>query len=285
MYWSNYHSHSIFCDGRSPMEEFVRFAIVRGLRRYGFSAHAPLPFPTAWNMNLDDMPYYISEFYRLKEKYCSEIDLFLGLEVDFINEVFDANHNLYDTKEFDYKISSVHFLDPLPAGGFFTVDGKYYDFEQGVKQLYEGDIRVVVDRFFDISTLMIEKGGFDIVGHVDKISLNGSKYPGFSIFEKWYQNRVGEILQLIKDKGYILEINTKSFSGEGFTYPDVHFFQLVNELDIPIVVGSDCHYPNLVDDGFQQVFRLLENAGFKTMQQLTVSGWETAEFNDRGFLA
>ena len=89
MYWSNYHSHSTFCDGRSSMEDFVKYAIAKGLKKYGFSSHAPLPFSTFWNMNLDDLPEYQMEFYRLKEKYASKIELYIGLELDYINGFFE----------------------------------------------------------------------------------------------------------------------------------------------------------------------------------------------------
>ena len=38
---ANYHSHSLYCDGRAGMEDFVRFAVSRGFVSYGFSSHAP----------------------------------------------------------------------------------------------------------------------------------------------------------------------------------------------------------------------------------------------------
>ena len=47
---TNYHSHTLYCDGRAGMEDFIRFAISRGFTSYGISSHAPLPFPTS----LDD---------------------------------------------------------------------------------------------------------------------------------------------------------------------------------------------------------------------------------------
>lgn len=48
---TNYHSHTLYCDGRAGMEDFIRFAISRGFASYGISSHAPLPFPTRgrWN--------------------------------------------------------------------------------------------------------------------------------------------------------------------------------------------------------------------------------------------
>ena len=58
---SNYHSHSLYCDGRAGMEDFVRFALSSGFTSYGFSSHAPLPFPTAWTMEWDRMDDYLAE--------------------------------------------------------------------------------------------------------------------------------------------------------------------------------------------------------------------------------
>ena len=121
------------------MEDFVRFAVAKGVKKYGFSSHAPLPFQTAWNMNQDDFPYYKQEFYRLKEKYKPDLELFLGLEVDYIESVFDAKSDLYDTSDFDYRIGSVHYLDPLPDGGFFSVDGKLFNFQKRMDEIYRGD--------------------------------------------------------------------------------------------------------------------------------------------------
>lgn len=37
---TNYHSHSLYCDGRAGMEDFVRFALSEGFTSYGFH---PMP--------------------------------------------------------------------------------------------------------------------------------------------------------------------------------------------------------------------------------------------------
>lgn len=262
------------------MEDFVRFAIAKRLKKYGFSSHSPLPFHTSWNMDLDNLPYFKAEFYRLKEKYKNEIELSIGLEMDYIHNVFGANNNtLYSTDDLDYKISSIHYLDPLPEGGFFCVDGNFFDFQKNLKTLYNNDIKEVARRFFEISRAMIEQGGFDIVGHLDKISLNGGKCEGFDIKEKEYLQSVADLLQLIKDKGYMLEINTKSFLEKGFTYPDEQFFPLINELKIPIIVTSDCHYPDKITDEFEQVYKSLKKVGFKELMELTENGWESFTFH------
>lgn len=260
------------------MEEFVKFAIAKGITKYGFSAHAPLPFHTSWNMNLEDLPYYKKEFHRLKEKYAGQIELFLGLEIDYIEDVFDARSDLYDMSDIEYKIGSVHYLDPLPEGGYFSVDGKFYNFQQNLNAIYAGDIRTATKRFFEISSHMVRKGGFEIVGHLDKIAQNGMNCPEFDTRSKWYVDLFTDYLNLIKERRLLIEINTKSYVTLGITYPDVQFFPIIKELDIPLMVNSDCHYPDKVTDGFEPVYELLKKAGITKTMEMTEKGWMEAEF-------
>ena len=104
---TNYHSHSLYCDGRAGMEDFVRFALSEGFTSYGFSSHAPLPFSTAWTMEWDRMNDYLAEFHRMKQKYTRRIELYLGLEIDYLNE--ESNPSILRFRELplDYRIGSV----------------------------------------------------------------------------------------------------------------------------------------------------------------------------------
>ena len=110
---TNYHSHSLYCDGRAGMEDFVRFALSEGFTSYGFSSHAPLPFSTAWTMEWDIMDDYLSEFHRLKEKYAGRIELYIGLEIDYLNKepgIYSARYMGEDTS---YDIKNQALLDRL----------------------------------------------------------------------------------------------------------------------------------------------------------------------------
>ena len=40
---TNYHMHTVWCDGRNTVEEMIRAAIDRGFDEIGFSSHARLP--------------------------------------------------------------------------------------------------------------------------------------------------------------------------------------------------------------------------------------------------
>ena len=48
----------------------------------------------------------------------------------------------------------------------------------------------------------------------------------------------------------------------------------LRELDIPVMVNSDCHYPDLVNDGRAEAFELLKKAGFKSTRELIGGQWQ-----------
>lgn len=266
------------------MEEFVRFAISKNVTRYGFSSHAPLPFITHWNMKQDDFDEYIAEFKRLDKKYADRIRLFAGVESDYISNYSPVINQLFQADQLDYIIGSVHYMDRLPSGKLWTVDGPFSDFAAGLNSLFQGDIRAAVLRYFDIVTEMLEEGGFHIVGHVDKIAMNALGIRDFSPSAKWYIDRVEQLLELISSKNYVLEINTKSLQQLGITYPLQQFYPVIRELNIPVTVNSDCHYPMNVTDGFTIVYSLLKEVGFTSLSQLIDGKWQPVPFNEHGLL-
>lgn len=66
---------------------------------------------------------------------------------------------------------------------------------------------------------MIEAGGIDIVGHMDKIYMNGHKCEGFSFDTAWYQEPFRATLDLIAEKGLMVEINTKIWKRSNSYFP------------------------------------------------------------------
>ena len=163
---TNYHSHSLYCDGRAGMEDFVRFALSEGFTSYGFSSHAPLPFSTAWTMEWDIMDDYLSEFHRLKEKYAGRIELYIGLEIDYLDETYNASIPYFQELPLDYRIGSIHFLpvsERLVEENMVCIDGSFREYAHSVERHFEGDVRLLVKRFFDTTMKMIEAGGIDIV--------------------------------------------------------------------------------------------------------------------------
>ena len=57
----NFHTHSIFSDGKSQPREIVEEAIRQGFSAIGFSEHSPLPFDNTFSVKDYDMPKYVAE--------------------------------------------------------------------------------------------------------------------------------------------------------------------------------------------------------------------------------
>ena len=279
---SNFHSHCTFCDGRSHPEDFVRFAIAKKFRAYGFSSHSPLPFETFWNMTKDDMTEYITEINRLKIKYEGIIEIYLGLEIDYLDRTYNASIPYFQSLPLDYRISSIHFIPwtlPLREENMLCVDGSYKDFEKGVNNLFDGKIRLITESFFEASMQMVEAGGFDIVGHIDKIYMNGSRHPDFDLYACWYQKPYMELLDLIAEKGLIVEVNTKNKMRKEQTFPHIESYKELKKRNIPIMVNSDCHFPDLVNEGREATLALLKNAGYNATCELVNGKWKEVKIS------
>lgn len=277
MQLSNYHSHCTFCDGRSTPEDFVKFAISHGFRAYGFSSHSPLPFETFWNMSKDDMPEYLTEINRLRNKYSTLIEIYIGLEIDYLDETYNASIPYFRELPLDYRIGSIHFL-PISEGlkeeNMVCIDGAFDEFESAVHTYFDGDIRKLVEHYYESSLKMIEAGGIDIVGHMDKIYMNGHKCKGFSLDAEWYQNPLMEYLDLIAQKDLMVEINTKNLTKKQQTFPHIQFLSQLQQRNIPVLVNSDCHYPDLVNDGRIEAFTCLKEVGFRSTRELRNGKWQ-----------
>lgn len=228
-------------------------------------------------MSKDDMPEYLMEIERLKKKYGDQLEIYVGLEIDFLDETYNASIPYFRNLPLDYRIGSIHFLPvalPLAEENMVCIDGSFRDYRNSVDTYYEGDIRKLVARYFDSTLKMIETGGIDIVGHMDKIYMNGQKYEAFDLEADWYQKLLDDCLHLIAEKGLMVEVNTKNLQKKQELYPHSDYLHRLRELDIPVMVNSDCHYPDLVNDGRAEAFELLKKAGFKSTRELIAGKWE-----------
>lgn len=270
---TNYHSHCLYCDGRADMEAFVRFAQSGGFSSYGFSSHAPLPFPTSWTMEWDRMDDYLSEFHRLKAKYADRIELYVGLEIDYLDETSHPGIARFRDLPLDYRIGSVHML-PTADGEVVDIDVPADTFCRLVDVRFGGDLDRVVHLYYDRLLRMVELGGFDIVGHADKMHYNASCYRRGLLDEEWYDDLVRSYFQEIARHGYQVEVNTKSYLDKHVLFPNVRYFSYLNRLGIRVQVNSDAHYPERINDGRREALQALHRAGYRSVMELHDGTWQ-----------
>lgn len=269
---TNYHSHSIYCDGRADMAAFARWAKEKGFSAYGYSSHAPLPFPTCWTMEWDRMDDYLSEFQRLKQAYADYLELYIALEIDYLNEDSHPASACFQALPLDYRIGSVHLLYD-EKGEVVDGDLPAPKFAKMVLNHFHGDIETVVHQYFERANRMLQLGGFDILGHADKVHYNAEWFRPHITEENWYIHLVRTHLTEAVRSGYLIEINTKAYGSLGVFYPDERYFPFLKELGAHVVVNSDAHYPDLINAGRREALQALLRAGFSTVSELHGGTW------------
>lgn len=253
-----FHSHTQFCDGHATMAEFAAEAVKQGFTHYGFSPHSPIPIASPCNMSMEDVAAYFSEFRRLREQYEGYIHLYAGMEIDYLDEEWGPSVSYFDTLPLDYRIGSVHFI-PSQEGSYVDVDGRFESFQKKMSEFFHEDIHYVVETFYRQSARMIDAGGFDIIGHFDKIGHNAAHYrPGIE-GEDWYKRLVNDLIEQIISSGITVELNTKAWDEHHRTFPDVAHLKPLLEAKVPIIVNSDAHYPGLINAGREHGFELLDS--------------------------
>lgn len=250
------HSHTEFCDGHAPMADFAAEAARRGFEMYGFTPHSPVPIVSPCNMKHDDVPKYLAEVKRLQALY-PNVKFLAGMEVDYFGDEWGAHTPYFQRLGLDYMIGSVHFI-PTQEGEYIDIDGNEQRFTENMHVHFHDDIRYVVDTFFAQSLKMVKNGGFDIIGHFDKIKHNAEHYyPGVES-QPWYEQGVGTLIEAIISSGVIVEINTKAWRDHRQLFPAQHHWRCLLKAGVPIVVNSDAHRPELIDASRAHVLRALQ---------------------------
>ncbi|MCM1163788.1 MAG: histidinol-phosphatase [Muribaculaceae bacterium] len=267
----NLHSHTQFCDGRATMAQMTAQAVEEGFKHWGFTPHSPIPFKSSCNMEHDKVTQYIQEFNRLKQEYEGKINLYLSMEIDYLGEAWGANNEYFKHLPLDYRLSSVHFV-PTREGEEIDVDGRPCHFTDKMHQYFNDDIRYVVDTFYHRTLKMIEAGGFDIIGHFDKISFNASAFSPGIVETAWYKKHIDNVIDALLATDIVVEINTKSWlphpestpvqqsSHIPWLFPSPGIIKRLVKAGLPLAVNSDAHFPDRLNTGRPQALALIEQA-------------------------
>ena len=269
---TNYHSHSLYCDGHASLEEFIQKAIELGFTSYGVSSHAPLPFSTSWNMDSTKLAGYIQECKFIQDKYAHEIEFYLGLEIDYLDEAYHPAIDFFTSLELDYSIGSVHLLK-IDSGHYVDIDTGAELFRENVMKYFHRDYEEVVIRYFDAMKQLILKGGFDFLGHCDKISKNASVCAKGICESSFYTTIVKDYFEFIAQHQCMVEVNTKAYDQTGMFFPNIEHFAYLRELDIPVVVNSDSHRLEKINSGRKEALKALVDAKFDHVMELKQKEW------------
>ncbi len=270
---TNYHSHCSFCDGHAPMEEFVCEAIRQGFTAYGVSSHAPLPYSTRWTMEKGDVAAYLDEFARLKALYSARIELYVGLEIDYLDETHNPAMPYFRALPLDYRIASLHILKDAD-GNPVEIDCDMATFRERVQSHFGNDLEAVAHAYYATQRRMLGLGGFDLLGHCNKLD-SRVEYcrPGITR-EPWYREMQAGFLDCVADiGGVMLEVNTKKYVEDGHFFPSSDWFPEMLRRGIPVVVNSDAHYPERINASRGEALQALYSVGYRSVRELHGGQW------------
>ncbi len=94
-------------------------------------------------MKKQNLETYDIEIQQLKKQYENEIQVYCGLEVDYIPGLTGPKNFSFFSRNLNYLIGSVRFVDKFPDGSHWEIDGSREVFMRGVNQIFEGDIQKV----------------------------------------------------------------------------------------------------------------------------------------------
>lgn len=237
---SNYHTHSEYCGhAEGSLEDYIKKACTLDISDLGFSEHAPFPGnPFGMRMDFNTLPTYVDELTSLRKKYKQQIQLYVGLEIEYLDAYASYYPLLLSDYGIEYLIMGQHF--------FMGPDKKCYN-------LY--------DNSFPSSYLSVhaknmlcgmKSGYFKYIAHPDLMFIRDY---GMDCDCK---KAISILVEGCEKEHFMLELNANGFrrgrqeysDGLRFPYPIDVFWQEVAKTDIPVIIGSDSHSPTIILDEY-----------------------------------
>ncbi|KAL8940561.1 MAG: hypothetical protein Q9216_002748 [Gyalolechia sp. 2 TL-2023] len=264
----SHHSHSgQFCaHARDTLEGVVKAAIDKNMQVFALTEHMPrekqdlYPEEIAAGYSeeklLDIFSDYYNEALRLQRKYASELNIFIGTEIDWIRP--SSKHfieNLFSTFQLQLFIGSVHHVHGIPidyTAGLF----------QQARLTSGGSNERLFEDYFDLQHDMLEVLKPPIVGHFDLIRLK-SDDPGLSFVEMqsvW--QKVRRNLALVSSYRGILELNSAALrKGLEEPYPNAEICKEFLALGGQFTLSDDSHGIDQIGSNYRDLLRFAEKVG------------------------
>ena len=275
MLLTNYHTHTLFCDGKDEPEAYIDEALSQNLKAIGFSAHAPMPFHCQWTLPPEKYANYLEKIQTLKKKHADQIEIYCGLELDYIPSKHTQITNLAQPYKLDYFIGSIHFIDQLNDGTLWCIDGSNEDFRKGWLEIFHGDSHAIIQKYFEYTRQMVREMKPPIIGHLDKIKMQHRPDLLLDEMNPYYQKEVMQTLEEIAASKCVVEVNTRGMYKRNVAdlYPSTWVLNEMAKMRIPVTINSDAHRANEITLFYNIAREKLLASGYKTTSHLSKGGW------------
>ena len=221
---ANYHAHTTRCNHATGTErEYVEAAIQRGLKIFGFSDHTPQYFPSGYctfmRMRTHELPEYCMEVRKLQREYKDQIQVRLGLEVEYYPAIWRDLLMRAQDSGVEYMILGQHWLgNEIDEPGSAAACCDEHTLQRYCHQ---------------VSNAM-ETGKLTYIAHPDLINFVGDA--------KIYRKHIRDLCRVANETGTPLEINLLGLA-YGRHYPNPLFWEVAAEEGCKAILGLDAHAP------------------------------------------
>lgn len=255
----DYHVHTSYCGhAEGSITQYVESAILRGVKEIGFADHLGRYYLNrnqrrkhwSWGMRDEDIEKYFEEVSLVRETYKDQIDIRIGLEIDYIEGAEKKAEEILKSLPFDFALASIHCL---PRFGW-----------RHIGQITEIAPSLIYPEYFRAARAALDSGLFQALAHLDfiwrYIPIPDGKMNVFSEIEQTVNSAV--------KSPTALEINTN-----GYTWSKIHnpqedpfdfFLDRIAAEGKEVTVGSDAHSPVDVANHFEEIGRLLNSKEIRT---------------------
>lgn len=249
---ANYHTHTWRCNHAEGTErQYVEQAIASGLKVLGFSDHAPYLFPEGYHswfrMTADALAGYVETVLKLQKEFQGEIEIPLGLEMEYYPELFPRILPILRDYPIEYLLLGQHFTNNEYDGhysGNATAD------------------RAILERYCDQCIDAMQTGLFTYLAHPDLLHFLGD--------DRFYREQMRRLCRESASCATPLEINLLGIL-KGRHYPDSRFWEIAGEENCTVILGRDAHAPGQLQDEHSehQAMQLVHQYGLQLLKTAT----------------
>ena len=207
---------------------------------------------------------------KLKTEYKGKVDILCGIEWDLLSEDKRTGY--------DYWIGSAHHLYGKNTGKYYEIDFRPQDLHDCIYDDFDGDPLAAVEAYF-AEVEKVAAMGPDILAHIDLIKKLNAAGEFFDEESSRYKAAALKALNAAKEHGCLLEVNTGGVY-RGYRkdfYPGAWLLGEWQKMGGKVIITSDAHDVDSLTFGFDEAAAAVKAAGFKSVEVLTVNGFETQE--------
>lgn len=236
---TNFHTHTKRCQHAGGEDiEYIQEAINAGFITLGFSDHAPYPDDRfGLRMKYSELDEYIETMKKLKEQFKNQIQLRIGLEIEYDSRKSAYYEQLINEKGIDYLVLGQHIYvsDQKKYINTYFLENtiQYIEYAKSIEQA-------------------LATGYFAFVAHPDLMFLNNMEWDDNC------EQASNIIIEAANRYQTPLEFNANGLrrgiqeysDGKRYPYPHMKFWKLVADKQIPVLINSDAHHPSNINDEY-----------------------------------